>query len=75
MEHLFDLVDLLSTIRDDEAMAEYVFAIAPRWDGTVEDPVAGRSGHDGVQPLRARAPRARDRLNDRLNNHLNFGCA
>jgi hypothetical protein len=34
--HLFDLVDLLSTIRYDEAMAEYVFAIAPRWDGTIE---------------------------------------
>lgn len=36
MEHLLDLVDLLSTIRDDEAMAEYVFAIAPGWDSTVE---------------------------------------
>ena len=36
MEHLFDLVDLLSTIRYDEAMAEYVYAIAPDWDGTVE---------------------------------------
>ena len=43
MEHLFDLVDLLSTIRGDEALAEYVFAIAPRWDGTVEALVlAGR---------------------------------
>jgi hypothetical protein len=36
MEHLFELVDLLSTIRRDEAVAEYVFAIAPRWDGTIE---------------------------------------
>lgn len=36
VEHLLDLVDLLSTIRHDEAMAEYVFAIAPGWDGTVE---------------------------------------
>jgi len=36
MEHLFDLVDLLSTIRYDEAMAEYVYAIAPDWDGTIE---------------------------------------
>jgi len=36
MEHLFDLVDLVSTIRYDEAMAEYVYAIAPDWDGTIE---------------------------------------
>ena len=36
VEHLFDLVDLLSTIRYDEAMAEYVYAIAPHWDGSVE---------------------------------------
>jgi|HubBroStandDraft_2_1064218.scaffolds.fasta_scaffold810903_2 hypothetical protein len=43
IEHLFDLVDLLSTIRHDEVMAEYVFAIAPSWDGTVEALlVAGR---------------------------------
>jgi len=36
VEHLFDLVDLLTTIRYDEALAEYVYAIAPRWDGTIE---------------------------------------
>ena len=36
VEHLFELVDLLTTIRDDEAMAEYVYAIAPGWDGTIE---------------------------------------
>jgi hypothetical protein len=36
IEHLLDLVDLLTTIREDEAMAEYVYAIAPGWDGTVE---------------------------------------
>ena len=35
-EHLFDLVDLLATVREDEAMAEYVYAIAPCWDGTIE---------------------------------------
>jgi hypothetical protein len=35
MEHLFEVMDLLSTIRKDEAMAEYVFAVAPRWDGTI----------------------------------------
>ncbi len=36
VEHLFDLVDVLSSIRRDEAVAEYVYAIAPGWDGTVE---------------------------------------
>ena len=35
VEHLFDLVDLLSTIRYDEALADYVYAIAPEWDGSV----------------------------------------
>ena len=36
VEHLFDLVDLLATIRGDEAMADYVYAIAPGWDGSIE---------------------------------------
>jgi len=36
VEHLFDLVDLLSTMRADEAVAEYVYAIAPHWDGSTE---------------------------------------
>jgi hypothetical protein len=36
VEHVFDLVDLLTTIREDESMAEYVYAIAPSWDGTIE---------------------------------------
>jgi hypothetical protein len=40
-EHLFDLVDLLTTIREDEAMAEYVYAIAPGWDGTIETLLLG----------------------------------
>ena len=40
-EHLFDLVDLLTTIRFDEAMAEYVYAIAPGWDGTIETLLLG----------------------------------
>ena len=26
----------VSTIRTDEAMADYVYAIAPSWDGTIE---------------------------------------
>jgi hypothetical protein len=41
LEHLLDLVDLLTTIREDEAMAEYVYAIAPRWDGTIETLILG----------------------------------
>lgn len=36
LEHLFDLVDLLATIRGDDAMADYVYAIAPGWDGSIE---------------------------------------
>jgi hypothetical protein len=40
-EHLHDLVDLLATIRHDEAMAEYVYAIAPGWDGTIETLLLG----------------------------------
>jgi len=35
VEHLFDLVDLLSTIRYDEALADFVYAIAPAWDGSI----------------------------------------
>jgi hypothetical protein len=34
--HLFDVVNLLSTIRYDEAMADYVYAIAPEWDGGID---------------------------------------
>jgi hypothetical protein len=42
-EHLKDLVVLLATVRDEEAMAEYVYAIAPGWDSTIESLlVAGR---------------------------------
>ena len=40
-EHLYDLVDLVTTVRDDEAMAEYVYAIAPGWDGTIETLLLG----------------------------------
>jgi hypothetical protein len=40
-EHLKDLVDLLATVRDDEAVAEYVYAIAPAWDGTIETLLLG----------------------------------
>jgi hypothetical protein len=41
VEHLFDLVDLLATIRGDEALAEYVYAIAPGWDGSIETLLLG----------------------------------
>ncbi len=41
VEHLLDLVTLLTTIRSDEAMAEYVYAIAPGWDGTIETLLLG----------------------------------
>ena len=41
VEHLFDLVDLLATVRHDEAMAEYVYAIAPGWDGSIETLLLG----------------------------------
>jgi hypothetical protein len=41
IEHLFDLVELLATIRDDDAMADYIYAIAPGWDGSIETLVLG----------------------------------
>ena len=41
VEHLFDLVDLLTSIRADEAVAEYVYAIAPGWDGSIETLLLG----------------------------------
>jgi hypothetical protein len=40
-EHLLDVVEMLTTIRQDEAMAEYVYAIAPSWDGTIETLLLG----------------------------------
>jgi hypothetical protein len=40
-EHKFDLVELLETIRSDEAMADYIFAIGPDWDGTIESLLLG----------------------------------
>jgi hypothetical protein len=36
VEYFADLVDLLATMRSDETVAEYVYAIAPMWDGTIE---------------------------------------
>ena len=36
VQHLFRLCDVLATVRHDEAMADYVYAIAPEWDGSIE---------------------------------------
>jgi hypothetical protein len=36
IQHLFRVVDLLATVRGDDAMADYVYAIAPEWDGSIE---------------------------------------
>jgi hypothetical protein len=41
VEHLIDLVDVLATIRYDEAIADYVYAIAPSWDGSIETLLLG----------------------------------
>ena len=36
IQHMFRLTDLLSMIRTDEEMADYVYAIAPEWDDSIE---------------------------------------
>ncbi len=36
VQHMFELVDLLSTVRADDTMADYVYAIAPQWDDSIE---------------------------------------
>ena len=36
VQHMFQLVDLLTTVRTDEEMADYVYAIAPQWDDSIE---------------------------------------
>ena len=36
VEHLFELVDLIATIRTEESVADYIYAIAPDWDGTID---------------------------------------
>ncbi len=63
VEHMFDLVDLLATIRDDEAMAEYVYAIAPGWDGSIETLLLGGRvttfALNSTAPCRARGPTRR----------------
>jgi hypothetical protein len=39
--HLVELTDLIATIRADESIRDYVYAIAPMWDGTIETLVLG----------------------------------
>ena len=34
--HVFDLMDVLAAVRSDEAMADYLYAIGPSWDGSIE---------------------------------------
>ncbi|HEY1651836.1 MAG TPA: hypothetical protein VGG09_08125 [Acidimicrobiales bacterium] len=36
IQHLFDLVDLLAVVRAEDALADYVYAIAPTWDGSID---------------------------------------
>jgi hypothetical protein len=39
--HHVELVALLSAIRADEALSDYVYAIAPDWDGSIEALLVG----------------------------------
>ena len=36
IQHMFQLTDLLAMVRQDEEMADYVYAIAPEWDDSIE---------------------------------------
>ena len=36
VQHMFLLADLMATVRSDEEMADYVYAIAPEWDDSIE---------------------------------------
>jgi hypothetical protein len=38
---LVALTDLIATIRADESLGDYVYAIAPMWDGTIESLLLG----------------------------------
>jgi hypothetical protein len=41
VEHLIDLVDLVARVRTDQSLADYIYAMAPNWDGTIETLVLG----------------------------------
>ena len=36
VQHLFKLADLVATVRQDEGVADYIYAIAPEWDDSIE---------------------------------------
>jgi hypothetical protein len=36
VQHLFQLADLVATVRRDDAIGDYVYAIAPEWDDSIE---------------------------------------
>ena len=36
VQHMFQLADMVATVRRDEEMADYVYAIAPEWDDSIE---------------------------------------
>lgn len=36
VQHMFLLADLVATVRTDEELADYVYAIAPQWDDSIE---------------------------------------
>jgi hypothetical protein len=41
VEHLCDLADLVATVRTEESVADYIYAIAPNWDGAIDALVLG----------------------------------
>ena len=75
VEHLFELVDLLATIRYDEAVAEYVYAIAPGWDGTIAALLLGGrvttavNRHELARLVPASLPTGRTTLARRTRGH------
>jgi hypothetical protein len=36
VQHMFQLADLVATVRRDEELADYIYAIAPEWDYSIE---------------------------------------
>jgi hypothetical protein len=36
VQHMFQLADLVATVRRNEEMADYIYAIAPQWDDSIE---------------------------------------
>jgi hypothetical protein len=40
-DHVSELVDVIAIVRGDEEMAEYLYAIAPSWDGSIQSLLLG----------------------------------